>query len=190
MKIILRKDAKALKLKRYFTGKECKHGHIDERITCSGSYVKCSNIRTQHYRKENKERYKKQKYIWDRTYRQKHDNELKAKKHEYYIGNIERLKAKSKEYSQNNKHKLSKHSIRRNYKRYQATPPWYVTEKSKINKLYTKRDELSELWGIQLHVDHIVPIQGKYVCGLHCWDNLQLLEASLNLAKRNKFKDE
>ena len=219
MKIILRKEAKFLKLKRYFTGKECKHGHIFDRETTTGQCITCKNLATGRRRKENKEQYKKQKYIWDRTYRQTHDSVLKAKKHEYYVKNKERLKAKSREYSKNNKekislknkeynagrkdikaaydkeyrknnkHKLSKHSIQRNYKRYQATPSWYIDEKSKINQLYSKRDELSKLWGIQLHVDHIVPIQGKMVCGLHCWDNLQLLESSLNLAKGNRFKE-
>lgn len=219
MKIILRKEAKSLKLKRYFTGKACKHGHIFERETTSGQCITCRNLATQRRRKENKEEYKKQKYVWDKTYREVHDSVLKAKKHEYYERNKERLKAKSKEYSKNNKeeiakkkkiyadgrkeikaaydkeyrknnkHKLSKHSIQRNYKRYQATPPWYTDEKIKINRLYSKRDELSKLWDIQLHVDHIVPIQGENVCGLHCWDNLQLLESSLNLVKGNRFKE-
>ena len=69
------------------------------------------------------------------------------------------------------------------WRRTEATPLWYETDL--INQLYIKRTELSELWCIVLHVDHIVPLQGKNVCGLHCWDNLQLLEASLNISKSN-----
>lgn len=52
MKIILRKDAKVEGLKRYYTGKPCKHGHIDERTVSSGRCVECDRIiqKTPEYR--------------------------------------------------------------------------------------------------------------------------------------------
>tara|TARA_R100000687_G_C6400655_1_gene141701 strand:+ start:468 stop:800 length:333 start_codon:yes stop_codon:yes gene_type:complete len=49
MEIISRKDAKAKGLKRYFTGKPCKHGHVAERYVC-GPCVDCTS-------EKNKERY-------------------------------------------------------------------------------------------------------------------------------------
>lgn len=44
LKIISRTEAKALGLKRYFTGKPCKHGHIDERNTNSKVCIICCRV--------------------------------------------------------------------------------------------------------------------------------------------------
>lgn len=61
----------------------------------------------------------------------------------------------------------------------QATPPWADLEE--IKNVYLE----AQYFG--MHVDHIIPLQGKNVCGLHVWDNLQLLSAVENIKKGNRY---
>ena len=39
----------------------------------------------------------------------------------------------------------------------------------------------------ETHIDHIIPLQNRLVCGLHCISNLQAIPAEDNLSKFNKF---
>lgn len=52
IKIITRKEAKLLGLRRYFTGLPCKHGHIAQREISNGCCVECKRIWTENWRKK------------------------------------------------------------------------------------------------------------------------------------------
>jgi len=55
---------------------------------------------------------------------------------------------------------------------------------------YREAERLSELTGIQHEVDHIVPIAGKQVCGLHVHWNLQVLPWYENRSKHAKLVED
>jgi len=98
-------------------------------------------------------------------------------------------KEKVKEYSQRfylaNKHKNAAREAKRRCGKRMATPVWadrgYVDFFYKLAKIEESRT------GKSVHVDHIVPLQGKNVCGLHVEYNLQLLFANDNFSKGNRF---
>ncbi len=58
-----------------------------------------------------------------------------------------------------------------------------------IKDFYRHAQWLSKLLGKPFHVDHIVPLQHKLVCGLHVPWNLQILPASKNISKSNNFEN-
>lgn len=66
-----------------------------------------------------------------------------------------------------------------------ATPKW--VDFDKIYEIYQKCAEISSVTGIEYHVDHIIPLQGKNVCGLHVDYNLQILSWEENIKKSNKL---
>lgn len=67
----------------------------------------------------------------------------------------------------------------------QAVPAW--SDPAKVLAFYELAQELQKMTGQPYHVDHIIPLQGKMVCGLHCETNLQVLSAADNCSKSNKF---
>lgn len=99
--------------------------------------------------------------------------------------NIVRAKATCAEWSRQNPGIRAALAAKRRARRLCATPLW--ADLQAIKDYYITAAALSMHTGEHYHVDHIIPLQGKKVCGLHVENNLQILTAFDNLSKSNKY---
>jgi len=65
-----------------------------------------------------------------------------------------------------------------------STPKW--ASKEKIKTEYALAQWCTDVMNEVYHVDHIVPLKGKTVCGLHVEANLRVIPASENISKSNR----
>ena len=69
------------------------------------------------------------------------------------------------------------------------TPTWLTKDQlEEIEQFYIDAKELQWLAEEPLHVDHIVPLNGRNVSGLHVPWNLQILSRTANIKKSNRFE--
>lgn len=115
-------------------------------------------------------------------------SEIAAKQKLYRQRNRDALKAAWKDwYDTNRVSQIEKAAMRRK-KVIDATPPWLTHEdRAAITEIYFQAVAISMETGIEHHVDHIVPIAGRNVCGLHVPWNLRVIPAADNLSKSNKL---
>ncbi len=107
-----------------------------------------------------------------------------GKKNEYNrkwsAANPERERAMKDEWQRNNKAYCAHKTMKYLAQKKKAMPPWADVEK--IKAIYQACPKGH-------HVDHIIPLQGRLVTGLHVESNLQYLPAYDNRSKSNKFHE-
>lgn len=104
---------------------------------------------------------------------------------EYFRRNADNLKAKAAEWKRANKDRVYASGKARRIRKRKAMPTWANIEK--MTEFYRKARILTEETGIPHEVDHIYPLQSKWICGLHCANNLRVITRSENRSKSNKF---
>lgn len=177
--LITRKKAQQTGQTTYFTGQPCKRGHIAAKWTSSAQCVVCG-------REKSASNICCNKHAPCRSTTE-HRREVNKK---YAKENAQAARDRVKAYQQNNKERYLEYqnayqAARRVLAR-QAQPPWVNIEKLKsIYRLMRKKNKAAGQ--VAYHVDHIIPLQGKNVCGLHVPWNLQVIPAAENLRKSNKF---
>lgn len=106
----------------------------------------------------------------------------------YREQNPEKIKASRKNWEKENAGRRREHVAFRRAMKKKATLSWLTkAHREKMVLYYKLAKKLSKINNMAYHVDHIVPLQGSNVCGLHVPWNLQIIPATENLSKYNSF---
>lgn len=144
----------------FYSDKSKKLGH--------GTICKtCDNVRRQAWTEANREREQEKLRKW-------------------YENNSDLMKQRAKDWYEANPSQHRSHTLARLCPDRRPTPAWADFEA--MDAFYLKAKALTEATGIIHEVDHIAPIQGANVCGLHTHYNLQILTKRANRAKSNTFE--
>ena len=107
----------------------------------------------------------------------------------WYKQNSEKKKKREAIWKKQNSDKVNALNAKRRSAKLLRTPKWLTQDQlTEIESFYTKAKDLQTLTGFEYHVDHIIPLQGELVSGLHVPWNLQVITATENLSKHNKHE--
>lgn len=109
---------------------------------------------------------------------------VRLKKKEWSQNNVDKVRTHWKKWKENNPQSYTEDRLKR-FKRYVK---WLTAEdKIKIKSKYALARKKTRTTGEQWEVDHIIPLNGALVSGLHVPSNLRVIKRTTNLKKGNKF---
>ena len=195
----VREDGRVFKC---YTGRIKKNGMVGEHWTTPDKIEK-DNLRQRAYAKNHRienleihrernrkwrEANKERKRAYNRSWELANPEKAKASKHKYALANREKKNARSRQYSRENPHIGLAHVRARQARLAKRTPPWFNSEHQWIMKQAYELAKIREkMFGFKWHVDHIVPLKGKTVSGLHVPWNIQVIPAKENWQKSNRW---
>lgn len=179
------------------TGKICaKHPELlGERgpngrcMACKAAYARATYqartseilAQTRRYKTDNRDKVRESK----RRYYEANKQTVLERGRQHKAANKSAERERSRRYYEANKSARYAATARRKARKLQATPAWanefFIQEAYALAKLREK------VCGGKWHVDHIVPLRSKLVCGLHVEHNLRVIPAVENLRKQNHY---
>lgn len=197
MKIVLRSDALKAGSLRYFTGKPCPHGHTCERYVKTWQCVECIGLQAREWALAHpakiaeigrKQRQKKpEKYReWKSASQKRNRAAANSRNRKYAASHQEQVNAKTAAWQKANPDKELIKVRRRQAAKLQRVPGW--VDHNAIALIYRVAQIAKVTWPeVEIHVDHVVPLRGRSVSGLHVHNNLQILTAQQNRSKSIHF---
>lgn len=197
------KTCKQLKsLASFSKNKNCADGHLTECKSCNKIYRQThakhkAEVEKKRRRKlgikpkkvfltkEEKRQAQLQSSIkWQQT----NKKYVKTYQKQYYQNNKDIILERTKRWRKQHRYRVNAYTALRRKIIKRATPAWANFEK--IIEVYKMAQELTEKTGIVHVVDHYYPLNGYNVCGLHVFENLQVITQQENLLKGRKHPEE
>jgi hypothetical protein len=120
-----------------------------------------------------------------KAWREINKEKAAAKNKAWREANPERARAAVKAWHQVHPDRRNASGAKYRAAKIKRTVPW--ADLVSIQAIYSEAKRLTETTGVKHHVDHVIPLQGELVSGLHVESNLQVLTAQENCSKSNKF---
>jgi hypothetical protein len=166
--ILTRQQAIAQNAARYFTGKACIKGHVAERYTANKTCCECANAIANKTKAKDRNKYVRSSGEWQRK-------------------NPDKVAAYQR--ARNKKNPAQRNLWTASYRSAKDArqPSWLNSAQLfEMESVYNYCAALRNV-GLDYHVDHIVPLRGDNVSGLHVPWNLQVITGAENMSKGNRF---
>ena len=183
----------------YDVGIPCRKGHTTGRYTVSRKCVQCAKDaalawnkanadKAKQHSKKYRESHREQANERNRVWRQANPDRVARNNLVWQKANWDKYLDISASWKRRNRGHVNAKTKERRLSQIQRTPKWLTDQDfTDIKKFYDLAHELSQAYGFPWHVDHIIPLKGKTVSGLHVVDNLQVIPGSENSRKGNRF---
>lgn len=200
-----RAEAKALGLSKCYGSTCSKHPELQGFRWVSGSCIECAKVHLRTSRQKDPERTKAQykkdvaklktNIVWvqqkretDVLYRKANKEQCRAIIAAWSARNPDKVKQYAKKTKVANKGRVNADTVKRRLAKINRTPTWLTEDDHwMIEQAYELATIRTKMFGFQWHVDHIIPLQGKTVSGLHVPLNLQVIPGIENIRKGNRI---
>lgn len=170
----------------FFTGRPCQHGHVAPRFTANRACVICYRHKMEFMSDAKRQRYLERCRKRDRK-RQANRREAQRRYYRRW-SRYRELSDKSNPIRVRRRRELQHETMTR--KKRATICRDDLAAMIWIDSIYSEARALTKQTGIQYSVDHIVPLRGDNVCGLHVPWNLQIMTKSENCSKGNRWNED
>lgn len=106
----------------------------------------------------------------------------------FRLANKQLIAERKAKYAKQNRAQINAATAKRKAAKIQRTPLWLTNDDFwMIEQAYDIASIRTKMLGFCWHVDHIIPLQGKKVSGLHVPTNLQVIPGTENCSKGNRY---
>lgn len=197
-----REAARVSGLKVFHVGIPCSKGHLEGKRVSSGECYTCASLRdkAKYLEKRDEKLKKRAAYVaknkekidaWQKDFREANRELLRERGRLNRLSRVTDVRERQREYYASNSASMRSKASKKRASRALRTAFFGAEHKAKTEAVSLAFQELSvkltEKTGENFNVDHMIPLRNKLVCGLHVWNNLQLIPEDLNLGKGNKL---